>query len=121
MTIELITKEEYAKLVEIQKKHPLLTYKNKGYDTPDQTKWSDKDHEAFKDAIIIISKSIKGYNKFNHFTIATAKGKEGKIGLRFQYDYQADLTSEERSKTNLGSFTGVGYILLDELFNGFKD
>ena len=115
MTIETINQVQMDKILKIQKEHPLLTYQAKGYDTPDRTKWSENDAAKFKNVEEILKDHIKGFSSLQNFTIT----RKGEIGLRLQYDYQADLTSEERSKTRLGSFKGIGYITLRELMNGF--
>ena len=115
MTIERINQEQMDKILKIQKEHPLLTYQAKGYDTPDRTKWSEDDANKFKEVEDILKKHIVGFESLQNFVIS----RKGEIGLRLQYDYQADLTGEERSKTKLGYFKGVGYITLRELMNGF--
>ena len=109
MKIELITEEQYNKIFNIQKEYPLLTYQQKGYDTPDKTKWSEKDNIAFKEVEDILKEHIIGFNSFTNFNLT----KENEIRLRFQYNYGAE--------DNSMSFTGVGYILLIELLNGFKN
>lgn len=102
MRINLISEELFNELTNIQKKHPVLTYKAKGYDTPKITEQSDID--ARKRVADILKGHIDGFSSFTNFTI---NGK-----LRFQYNYNYDGTALP--------FTGVGYIELNELLNGFK-
>ena len=56
----------------------------------------------------ILNKHVKGFNTFFNFRLR----KDGEIELRFNYNYGAD--------DNSMSFTGVGYIELEELYKGFK-
>jgi len=111
MTIDLITKEQYDQLVLIQKGFSALTFQNEGYQYPDKSKWTEEDIEAFNTAENIISPNIVGFSKFNHFKTR----KTGEVVIRFQYNYGAD----EDSGTS-HSFTGVGYLGLEELYKGFK-
>jgi hypothetical protein len=117
MTIELISQEQFDFITEVYKKHPILTLQNKGYETI-KDKLSEEENKAKNDVSEILSKHIKGYSSFTNFRLSH---KENKLQLRFQYDYQADLTDEEKSGSYLGSFIGVGYILLEQLLNGFKE
>jgi len=107
MKIELISQEQLDRLLEIQKEHPLLTYQNNGYDYPDKTKWSEEDNTAFKEVQTILGNHIKGFYSLNHFRIS----KKGEIEVRFQYNYGYDGIRH--------TFSGVGYISLRELTNGF--
>lgn len=109
MKIELISEEQYNQILNIQRKHPLLTYQQKGYDTPDRTKWSEEDNIAFKEVVGILKNHIIGFSSFTNFNL-TLKNEE--VRLRFQYNYGAE--------DNSMSFTGVGYILLKELIMGFN-
>ncbi|MCK5872880.1 MAG: hypothetical protein KAG26_08640 [Methylococcales bacterium] len=104
MTIELMSKEQYEKLLKIQKETPLLTYQNDGYDYI-KGEWTDADKKAKKDIENILSKHIKGFSSFTNF-----RAEKGPIQLRIQYNYNWDGGMP---------FTGVGYIFLDELLNGF--
>jgi hypothetical protein len=111
MTITLITQEQYDRIMEIQKSYPLLTFQNEGYEYPDKSKWDENHLNAFNEMTEILSKHIKGFYKFNNFKIS----KKGFVRLRFQYDWTADM---EDSRTH---FTGVGYLEVDELLNGFHE
>ena len=110
MTIKLITKYQHSLITEIYNKYPVLILQNKGYETI--TKELTEDEKKAKNLIAeILSEHIKGYSSFTN--LRTSR-KESKIELRFQYNYSED---DPQART---SFTGVGYILLDELLNGFK-
>lgn len=110
MTIKLISEQEYDFLVDCQKKYPNLTYENKGWDVPNKNKWENEEMENFKKCEDIIKKSIVGFVEFNHFKTS----KKGEILIRFQYDWTADEPNRNMS------FTGVGYLSLEELYKGFK-
>lgn len=109
MTIKLITQEDFNILSDIQKNHPLLTYQNTGYDGFDKSKMTDEDKKAFDKIESILRTSIAGFSSFQNFKMSS----KGEIKLRFQYNYGYD--------GNGCYFIGVGYILLDELLNGFNE
>lgn len=109
MTIELITQEEYNILLDIQQKHPILTFQNNGYEYIDKSKFTDEDKKAFEQITDILKKSIKGFSNFHNFKI----GKDGTIILRLDYDWNYE--------TNNPSFHGVGYIPIVDLLNGFDN
>jgi hypothetical protein len=108
MKINLISSEQFERLLEIQLTHPNLTYQNVGYDYPNKNEWSKEDTDAHKEVSDLLSKHIIGFSEFNHFKLS----KDEQIQLRVQYNYGAD--------DNTTPFTGVGYLLLSELLNGFK-
>ena len=108
MQIELIDKPAYDRILEIQKNHPKLTFNNVGYQ---YTRVQEEDKEAFKEVVDILRKHIVGFSKFNNFQLT----KDNEVRLRFQYDW----TAHDRS---MGiPFTGVGYLLLEELYKGFNN
>lgn len=112
MKITLITPENHAKLLEIYNNTPVLTLQNTGYEGIDRSKFTDIEKENDAEVNAILKKSIVGFSRFQNFKTNT---KSGELTLRFQYDW----TAHDRS---LGiPFTGVGYILLDELLNGFRN
>lgn len=115
MKITLITQRELDVLLGIQSKYPALTYQNKDFDYLDMSKLSDQEKKAFHVAERIIKKSILGFRKFNNFKIMThSKTKNVHIGIRFQYNWSADTPGSL-------PFTGVGYMTVRELFDGFND
>lgn len=106
MKIELINQTQYDRILEIQKQHPKLTFNNKGYEYINKSELSEEDNLAFQEVTDILKDHIIGFSEFNNFQYVNDT-----IRLRFQYDYGAD--------DNSTSFTGVGYIELDELLKGF--
>jgi hypothetical protein len=110
MKIELISKENHAELKRIYKQHPNLTLQNKGYEEIDLKSLPEKDKLAHKIVETILKEHITGFIRFQNFGL-TKKSRE--IRLRFQYNYGAE--------DNSMYFQGVGYILLNELLNGFKE
>ena len=112
MRIELISQEKYNELLKFYNSFPSLTFQNKGYEGINRSLFTEEEKEADKCVNEILKSSICGFIKFQNFK---TNNKEGLITVRFQYDW----TAHDRS---LGiPFVGVGYILLDELLNGFKN
>lgn len=103
MEINLISEEQYNKLNEIVKNYPALTFQNNGYQYIDLKKLTDADMMARQEVIDILSKHIAGFAKFFNFKL----DKDNRVQVRFDYKWDE-------------SFTGVGYLLLDELLNGFE-
>jgi hypothetical protein len=112
MKIELITPENHEKLLEIYKSTPALTLQNTGYECLDRSKFTDVEKVNDAEVNLILKNSIVGFSRFQNFK---TNNKSSELTIRFQYDW----TAHDRS---LGiPFTGVGYILLDELLNGFRN
>lgn len=111
MTITLISPEEHSVLQGIYQDYPALSFQNNGYEYIDMSKLTEEDLKAHAEVTAILRKSVLGFQRFNNFNT----NKAGEVRLRFQYDWTAD---DPDSRTG---FTGVGYILLDELLNGFKE
>lgn len=109
MKINLITQDEYNTLTGIQEKQPTLTYQQKGYDEIDPKKLSDRDKESILTIEDILHRSIHGFRRFQNFTITNS----GETKIRFQYDYNYNGEGVP--------FTGVGYIKVSELLNGFEN
>lgn len=110
MTITLITEEQYNKLLEIQQKHPILTFENDGYENFDKSKMTDEDKKAFDEVTEILKNHIKGFSEFQNFK----HSKKGNLRIRFQYNWEAD-----SDKPGI-PFIGVGYLDVKELLNGFN-
>jgi hypothetical protein len=108
MKIKLITKEQHEKILNIYKNHPSLIFQNNGYEYIDLNSLSNEDLKRIEELNNILKNHIVGFQKFNNFQTTIKK----EVRLRFQYNYGAE--------DNTKSFIGVGYILLDELLNGFR-
>ena len=109
MRITLITKQQYNTLLDIQKNNSVLTFQNDGYEYINQSKLTEEDKQALNKVETMLKHHILGFEKFNNFRI----DKQNNIVLRFQYNWTAD---EEKPSI---PFTGVGYLRLNELLNGF--
>lgn len=105
MTIQLITEDLYNELLQIQKDFPKLTFQNNGYEYINKSTFTDEDVVAFERVSEILNDHIQGFNRFDNFRL-TEKTKEIQIRIQYYWDI---------------SFRGVGYLLLDELLNGFRE
>jgi len=118
MTINLITPEQHETLLNIYTNYPALSLQNTGYEGIDRSKFTDEEKAADAKVNEMLSKSILGFTRFQNFRLS----KEGIVSLRIQYDYNADYVKKyEYDPNGIRPFTGVGYINLDELLNGFVD
>jgi hypothetical protein len=102
MTIKLLTPEQHSVLDELQKQYPNLTFQNVGFQYIDRRKFTPDENTADAKVTEILKSSIKDFVRFDNFIL----DKKNEVRVRFQYDYSS-------------SFTGVGYIYLRELLNGF--
>ena len=109
MTIELITEEQYATLLQIHKEHSNLTLQKDGYEYINPSDLTESDKQALYVVTEMLKKHITGFQKFNNFKI----DRNNRLVLRFQYNWTAD------DPTNSHPFSGVGYLGVDELLNGF--
>lgn len=101
MTIILLSKQDYNDLKKIQKEYPKLTFQNNGYEYIKNL--SEEELKKVEEVNVILKRAILRFSEFNNFRLTS----DGRIQLRFQYGYD-------------NSFTGVGYILLEELYKGFE-
>ena len=108
MRITLISPEEHKFLMESYENYPRLCLQNQGYEYINPKSLDEEDTERIKEIETILRKSILGFSKFSNFK----KDKNENPQIRFQYDYGADVEYGTH-------FTGVGYIKIDELLNGF--
>lgn len=113
MTIELLTQEEYDKLLEIQKNYPKLTFQNKGFEYINKPELSEDDKVVYAKVGDMLSRHIKGFVQFNNFRIGTDRiSQKEHLCVRFQYQWDAD------AEIRTYPFTGVGYLTFEELLNG---
>lgn len=110
MKINLITNEQQKAILDIYEHNPVLTLQNKGYEYIGKNNLTDEDKEKIKEVESILKTSICGFSSFTNFRL----DKNNELQIRLQYNYNYD------PKNGL-PFIGVGYILLDELLNGFKN
>lgn len=103
MKIKLINKQTYNRLIELYKENPILTFQNVSFENIDRSKLNEKERAADNEINEILSMHIHDFVRFQNFKI----NKYNEIQIRFQYNYDK-------------TFTGVGYILIDELHKGFK-
>jgi DNA repair ATPase RecN len=108
MKINLISQDEHKFLLDTFDKHPNLIYQNKGYDCLNWGKLTKEDRQVHKQVTELLKKTVVGFIKFNHFKL----NNKGEKQIRLQYNYGA--------ADNSMPFTGVGYVLIDELLNGFN-
>lgn len=118
MTIELIEQAEYQKLLDIQKSNPKLTFQNDGYQYIGRNTLEEDDKNKLSEAEEVLRKVIKGFKEFNNFKLSE---KTEEIRIRFRYDYMADWKADNEFSRKPSPFTGVGYLYLDELLNGFRN
>lgn len=107
MKINLITPEEHDQLLNIYKSFPALTLQNKGYECINKSKLTFEEKEALNTVSSILNNSVYGFSEFSNFKL----DKDGNVVVRLQYNWNYD--------SDILPFIGVGYILLDELLNGF--
>ena len=102
MEITLISKEQHSTLLNLMQDNEGLILENKGYQYI-RRELTNKEVEAKQQVVNILKNHIKGFNSFTNFRHHV---KTGKPQIRFDYAYSS-------------SFSGVGYIKIDELLNGF--
>lgn len=110
MTITLISEDQYNRILEIQANHPILTFQNKGFEYINKSKFTEGDQKAFDEMSTLLNAHVRGFERFDNF----CHSRSGKLRLRFQYNWTAD-------EPGSMPFTGVGYLLLEELYKGFKN
>lgn len=109
MKINLITIEEHAQLINTYSNSPVLTLQNKGYEYINKANLSKEDWKQIETVEAILKKSICGFASFSNFRLTP----QNELQIRLQYNYNYDGRGLP--------FIGVGYILVDELLNGFKN
>lgn len=109
MKIELLTPEQHTTILSAYENYPELTLQNKGYEYINRNTLSNGAKEHLKQVETILKDTICGFSSFSNFKL----DKNDNIQLRIQYNYNYG--------TNDLPFTGVGYVLLSELLNGFNE
>lgn len=109
MKITLLTQEQHDQLLHIHNSFPELTLENKGYEGIDRRNFSIEAKEADSQVKVILKETVCGFSEFQNF----CHTKDGDIRIRLQYNWGAE--------DNSMPFTGVGYVLLTELLNGFNN
>jgi hypothetical protein len=108
MKINLITIEQKNSIVEIYNSTPILTLQNKGYEYINKSKLFKDEWKQIETIESILKSAIIGFASFSNFRL----DKNNELQIRLQYNYGTE--------DGDGSFIGVGYILVDELLNGFR-
>lgn len=119
MILTTLEKEDYNKLLDIQKQYPNLTFVHEPYQGWIPAHFTEEDKNALNEVKSIMSKAIKGFSKFTNFYF----NKKGILCIRFYYDWSYTWDNDV-NKIPIRSglpYTGVGYLYLDELLNGFKN
>jgi len=116
MILTTIEQNEYDNLIDIQKNFPNLTFQHEPYQEWIPTHFTEEDKNALNEVKSIIKKAIKGFSKFTNFYY----NKKDILCIRFYYGWGWEL--ENGIPVHKGiSFTGVGYLELQELLNGFNE
>ncbi|MEN9655882.1 MAG: hypothetical protein RL311_814 [Bacteroidota bacterium] len=110
MKINLITNEQHAELLNVFNTVPVLPFQNKGFQYIGKNNLTEDVKLEIKNVESILKNAIVGFRSFTNFRLSV---KENKPQIRFDYNYNYD--------NNDTSFSGVGYILIDELLNGFNN
>lgn len=105
MKFKLISESDYKFISDCFETNPKLVFQNNGYEYIAKSTLSPDDIIAFNKIESILRNSIEGFVEFNNLRKTKFLNEKE---LRFQYHWSE-------------SFTGVGYILLDELYKGFEN
>jgi len=108
MKINLITIEQQKTILDIYENNPIFTLQNKGYEYINKSNFSKDQWKQVEKIESILTDAIVGFASFSNFRL----DKNNELQIRLQYNYGA----EDGGR----SFIGVGYILVDELLNGFR-
>lgn len=102
MTIDPLSQEEYDTLLSIQQKCPKLTFQNVGYQYIDRSTFTEQEQSYDRQVSDLLKKHIHDFIRFDNFLVSNKE-----LTVRIQYHWTP-------------AFTGVGYIKLAELLNGFE-
>lgn len=119
MILTTLEEEDYNKLLDIQKQYPNLTFKHEPYQEWIPAHFTEKDKNALNEVKSIIKKAITGFSNFTNFYFS----RKGVLCIRFYYDWSYAWENDVNKipiKKGL-PFTGVGYLELSELKNGFNE
>ena len=118
MILTTLEEEDYNKLLDIQKQYPNLTFTHEPYQEWIPAHFTEEDKNALIEVKSIMSKAITGFSKFTNFYFS----KKGVLCIRFYYDWSYTWDNDvNKNVVRSGlSFTGVGYLELQELLNGFN-
>ena len=118
MILTTLEEEDYNKLLDIQKQYPNLTFTHEPYQEWIPAHFTEEDKNALNEVKSIMSKAIKGFSKFTNFYFS----KKGVLWVRFYYDWSFEWNNDvDKIPIRKGiAFTGVGYLELQELLNGFN-
>lgn len=116
MILTILEEEDYNKLLDIQKQYPNLTFKHEPYQEWIPAHFTEEDKNALNEVKLIMKKAITGFSKFTNFYYS----KNGDLRVRFYYDWSFTLINGITVREGV-SFTGVGYLELQELLNGFNE
>ena len=119
MILTTLEEEDYNKLLDIQKQYPSLTFTHEPYQQWIPEHFTEEDKNALNEVKLIMKKAITGLSKFTNFYYS----KSGVLRVRFYYDWSYTWNNDvDKIPIRDGlPFTGVGYLELQELLNGFKN
>ena len=119
MILTTIEQNEYDTLVAIQKNFPNLTFQHEPYQEWIPAHFTEEDKYALNEVKSIIKKAITGFRNFTNFYF----NKKGELRIRFYYDWSYSWNNDVDKiiVTDGIPFTGVGYLGVIELLNGFDE
>lgn len=109
MKIQLLTPGQHEALLSAYNNYPELFLQNDGYEYIGRNTISEPAKQELKKVESVLKDVICGFYEFSNF----CHSKDGQIRLRIQYNWNYD--------QDCASFSGVGYVLLTELLNGFNE
>jgi len=119
MILTTIEQKDYDIILAIQKNFPNLTFQHEPYQEWIPAHFTEEDKNALNEVKSIIKKSITGFRNFTNFYY----NKKGILNIRFYYDWSYGWNNDIDKIVVRQSipFTGVGYLELQELLNGFNE
>lgn len=118
MILTRLEQSDYDRLIEIQNNVPALTFQHEPYQEWIPKHFTENDLKALDEVKAIVRKAIYGFKNFTNFY----QDKKGELRIRFYYDWSFSFQSDNNKiivRTGI-PFTGVGYLSVSELLNGFK-